>query len=168
MTGIVTNRKRAVGMKLTVLARQMRQRFDERVEQMGLTRTKWVLIATVSAHPGATQREIAEKLQVTDVTAGRLIDQMCADGLLQRRDSPHDRRAYSVVLTPAAQPVVEKLSKAADLYEAETFANFDDEDLDLLDRLLSKLSQNLCTTRRDTKAEIADMPVITPEVVDAA
>ncbi len=157
-------------MKMTVLARQMRQRFDERVEQMGLTRTKWVLIATVSQHPGATQREIAEKLQVTDVTAGRLIDQMCADGLLQRRDSPHDRRAYSVVLTPAAQPVVEKLSKAAEAYEAETFANFDEAELDLLNRLLSKLSDNLCMTRREgaVKPIISDMPAITPEPVDAA
>ena len=153
-------------MKMTVLARQMRQRFDERVEQMGLTRTKWVLIATVSAHPGATQREIAEKLQVTDVTAGRLIDQMCADGLLQRRDSPHDRRAYSVVLTPAAQPVVEKLAKAAEAYEAETFANFGDDDLDLLESLLNRLSNNLCGPR-GAKAVVADQPVVTPESVDA-
>ncbi len=157
-------------MKMSVLARQMRQRFDERVEQMGLTRTKWVLIATVASHPGATQREIAEKLQVTDVTAGRLIDQMCADGLMQRRDSPHDRRAYSVVLTPAAQPVVEKLGKAAEAYEAETFVNFSEAELDMLDQLLSKLSDNMCSKGRDpvAKTTMSDMPIITPESVDAA
>ena len=51
------NHRREIGLKMAVLARQMRQRFDERVEQMGVTRAKWVLIAAVAGDPGTTQRE---------------------------------------------------------------------------------------------------------------
>jgi len=42
-----TNRKRAVALKLSVIARQLWQRFDQSVERDGLTRAKWTLIATV-------------------------------------------------------------------------------------------------------------------------
>ena len=103
---------------MAVLARQMRQRFDERVEQMGVTRAKWVLIAAVARDPGTTQREIAAKLEVSDVTAGRMIDRVSADGLIERRADPQDRRAYRIFLTTAAQPLMAELSAAGRIMNA--------------------------------------------------
>jgi MarR family transcriptional regulator, transcriptional regulator for hemolysin len=145
------NSARSISLKLAVAARQMRHRFDERVNEMGGTRAKWLLIATVAAHPGATQRTIATLLEVTDVTAGRLIDRICAEGLLERRENPQDRRAYCVYLTPAAQPVLEKLATAAELFETEVFAGFSAEELTNLDRLLDKLARNLGSSRPELR-----------------
>jgi DNA-binding MarR family transcriptional regulator len=143
------NRRREIGLKLSVLARQMRQRFDERVERMGVTRAKWVLIAAVAGDPGTTQREIAAKLEVSDVTAGRMIDRVCADGLLERRENPQDRRAYRICLTPAAQPVLAKLATAAEAYEEEMFACMSEAELEMLDGLLDKLAVHLGNSRRE-------------------
>jgi MarR family transcriptional regulator for hemolysin len=143
------NRKRAIAIKMAVASRQLRQRFDERVEQTGVTRAKWMLIATVASRPGATQRIIASLLEVSDVTAGRLIDRVCADGLLERRENPQDRRAYCVYLTPAAQPVLDQMASVAELYETEIFAGFTYEELESFNTLLDKLSENLNLGRRD-------------------
>lgn len=143
------NRKRSIGIKLAVNARHMRQLFDERVEETGVTRAKWNLIAAVAALQGATQRSIASALEISDVTAGRLIDRVCADGLLERRENPQDRRAYCVYLTPAAQPIIEQLANAASRYEAEVFAAFSDDELAMFDALLEKMSQTLAMARRD-------------------
>jgi MarR family transcriptional regulator for hemolysin len=140
-------RKRSIGLKMTVLARQLRQGFDERVENAGVTRAQWVLIATVAASPNATQRELAAKLEVTDVTACRLIDRLVAAGLLERREHAQDRRAYRVALTQAAQPLMAKLATAAETYESEVFANLDDADIDLFNALLARISQNLSGAR---------------------
>jgi MarR family transcriptional regulator for hemolysin len=136
-------RQRSIGLKLAVLARQMRQGFDERVEAAGVTRAKWVLIAAVATNPGVSQREVAAKLNVSDVTACRLIDRVCSDGLMERHEHPQDRRAYQLSLTPAAQPLLEALSRTADLYEVEIFAGLDETDIDLLDALLRRLALNL-------------------------
>jgi MarR family transcriptional regulator for hemolysin len=141
------NRRRSIGVKLAVLARQMRQRFDTRVEAMGVTRAKWMLIATVAHNPGVTQRNIASLLEVTDVTAGRLIDRMCADGLLERKENPQDRRAYCVDVTAAAEPVLKNLAAAVADYEEEVFAMLDESELATLDRLLDKLSKGLVNSR---------------------
>lgn len=145
---------RAVGTKIAVVARQLRHRFDERLGHSGGgTRAKWMLIATVSARPGATQRTIATLLEVTDVTAGRLIDRVCADGLLERRENPQDRRAYCVYLTDAAQPVLRELAEAAQIFEEEMFAGFSAEELAQLDGLLDRLSRNIGGSPLERRAE---------------
>jgi MarR family transcriptional regulator for hemolysin len=137
------NQKRAIGRKLAVISRQLWLRFDQRVQSSGLTRAKWSLIAAVAVNPGATQRLIAGRLEVTEVTAGRLIDRLCADGLLERRENPNDRRGYCVFLTPAAQPLLQTMGEVARVHEDEAFAGIDDQDLELLDKLLDTISRNV-------------------------
>src|SRR3974390_2353932 len=81
----IKNQRRDVGLKLTLVARQLRQGFDQSVERSGLTRAKWTLIAAVAQSPGATQRILAEALHVREITVGRVIDRLCAEGYLKRR-----------------------------------------------------------------------------------
>jgi MarR family transcriptional regulator for hemolysin len=138
---------------LTVIARQLRLSFDHSVERSGLTRAKWTLIAAVAHRPGATQRMIAEALEVREISAGRLIDRLCAEGYLKRREHPSDRRAYCVYLTPAAQPVLDKLEELGKIHEAEMFAGFESEDLERLNALLDAITHNLSTLRSLRQAE---------------
>jgi len=146
------SRKRSIALKLTVLARQLRISFDQAVEQSGLTRAKWTLIAAVARHPGATQRLIAEALEVREITAGRLIDRLCDEGYLKRQESPNDRRAYSVYVTPVAQPVLDKLDELARIHENLIFAGFKPEELETLDEMLETMSRNLSNVRSQRAA----------------
>ena len=143
--------KRSISLKLIVLARHLRIGFDHEVARIGVTRAQWTLIAAVSRNPGATQRTIATALEVTEVTAGRLIDRLCDDGYLERRENPTDRRGYRVYLTPAAQPVLGQLGAIAQIQEAELFQGFDDQDLARMETLLDMVYQNLsdCRKRHD-------------------
>jgi len=152
-------RERAIALKLTVIARQLRQRFDQTVEHDGLTRAKWRVIVAVARSSGTTQRAIAAMLEITEVTAGHLIDRLCADGYLERREHPKDRRAYCIHLTPAAQPLLGRLEQVAKINENEAFAGFAEEDLLRLDELLDGISRNLAACRsrhEDRKAHRKD------------
>lgn len=141
------NRRRSVGVKLTVVSRQLWQDFDQSIDSIGVSRAKWRLIATVASRPGVTQRLIAELLEISEVTAGRLIDRLCADGYLERRENPNDRRAHCIHVTPAAQPVLERLGDVARKHEAETFAGLDDADLDKLEAILDMIARNIAARR---------------------
>jgi DNA-binding MarR family transcriptional regulator len=141
------SRKRSIALKLSVIARQMRLSFDQYAEQSGLTRAKWTLIATVGSRPGATQRQIAEALEVREITAGRLIDRLCEEGYLKRRESPTDRRAYCVYLTTAAQPVLDKLDEIAGLHETALFAGFNNAEIERLDESLDTLARNIAAEK---------------------
>ena len=48
-------------------------------------------------------------LDLQPITLTRLLDRLCANGLIERRPDPNDRRANRLYLTPAARPLLERL-----------------------------------------------------------
>ncbi|MCB2076624.1 MAG: MarR family transcriptional regulator [Novosphingobium sp.] len=135
--------KTNIGLRFTVLARMLRNQFDRRVASLGVTRSQWSMIAVVARKPGATQRVIAEALEMSEASAGRLIDKLCAEGFLERRERDDDRRARAVFLTDAATPMLEKLAEIGKQSEEVMFKGFTDEDLDNLLAYLDKIYENI-------------------------
>ena len=139
----IDNPKRQIGLRFTVLARLLRNHFDRQVVGLHVTRSQWSMIAVVARHPGATQRMIAEMLEMSEASAGRLIDRLCADGLLARRDRDDDRRARAVYLTDAAEPLLGKLAEIARTSEERMFSGFSADDLDHLRNFLDRIYVNI-------------------------
>jgi MarR family transcriptional regulator, transcriptional regulator for hemolysin len=137
------DKRRAIALRFTVLARLLRNYFDRQVSGLHVTRSQWAMIAVVARHPGATQRVIAEALEMSEASAGRLIDRLCADGLLERRDRDDDRRARAVYLTEAAKPLLEKLATIANDTEERMFTGFSGEELDRLQSYVDRIYANV-------------------------
>jgi MarR family transcriptional regulator for hemolysin len=146
-------KKRAIAKQLTIVARQLWQCFDRSVELIGVSRAKCQMIAVVAARPGTTQRVIAEVLQVSEVTAGRLIDRLCADGYVERRENPTDRRAHCIWLTPAAQPILNRIGDLASTEEEKAFAGLGDDDLNKLETMLDVVAGNIAAAREQRSRE---------------
>jgi MarR family transcriptional regulator for hemolysin len=100
------------------------------------------MIAVVSRMQGATQRKIAEILEMSEASSGRLIDRLCADGLLERTEHDSDRRARAVRLTEKATPLLEQMGRFARENETRVFRGFSDDELETFERLLEKLRAN--------------------------
>ena len=101
------------------VARLLRTRFDQRARARGMTRAQWVILARVNAKPGLSQNELAAILEVEPISVGRLIDRLEARGLVERRGDPADRRIRRLHLLPAAEPILEEISKARDILGEE-------------------------------------------------
>ena len=135
--------RRQVSLRLTIIARLQRNNFDRLVTELNVTRSQWAMIAVVARYPGSTQRTIAEYLEMSEASAGRLIDRLCADGLLERRDRRDDRRARSVFVTDAAHPLLDKLGLIAAEAEGRMFSGFSDEEVTQLRDYLSRIYDNV-------------------------
>jgi MarR family transcriptional regulator for hemolysin len=135
--------RRHIGLRLTIIARMLRSNFDRQVGNLSVTRSQWTLIAVVSHAPGASQRTIAEALEMSEASAGRLIDRLCADGLLERRERSDDRRARAVYLTPAAKPLLEQLGLIGQASEQRMFKGFSEDELEMLGTLLQRIHDNI-------------------------
>lgn len=138
--------RRQIALRLTVLARLLRSDFDRHVDDVGLTRSQWSLIAVAARKPGSTQRQIAEFMEMSEASAGRLIDRLEADGVLERRELEGDRRARAVFLTDAANPLLEKMSTMARTREERWFRGLTGEQITELGDLLGKLYDNMIVT----------------------
>jgi len=134
---------RQIGRRLTIIARMLRSNFDRQVVKLSVTRSQWSMIAVVSQKPGASQRSISEMLEMSEASAGRLIDRLCADGLLERREHSNDRRARAVYLTPAAEPLLKQLGLIAQASDQRMFKGFSEDEIDTLGGLLNRIYDNI-------------------------
>lgn len=135
--------KRDISLKLAVIARQTHKHFDKSVMQTGLTHSQWTLIAVVSGISGASQRIIAEHLEMSEASAGRLVDRLCSDGLLERRRDSEDGRLWRVYLTDAAKPILQQITVLAGDLEQDLFAGFSEADLAQFQRYLEAMYANV-------------------------
>lgn len=140
--------KRTIAIRLNVLARQLRQRFDRHVTSHGVTRSQWSMIVVVARHPGSTQRMIAETLEMSEASAGRLIDRLCAEGLLRRQERDDDRRARAIYVTDKAKLLLDSLSGVAKRHEEVVFEGFAPEELAQLRDYLARIYDNVARDGR--------------------
>ena len=70
-----------------------------------------LLILGRAGAPGMSMRAIAQEQVLTTGGATRLVDRMVAAGLVARTDSPEDRRAKLVRLTPLGEETVVHASR---------------------------------------------------------
>lgn len=110
---------------------------------MGITGAQWTMLAVVVGNPGLTQQNIAEKLELTAASAGKLIDRMVAEGLVERRPKPDDRRAHCIFPAPLAKPLIAGLTDMRAKHEERLLAGLNEAERAELVRLLDQLSRNL-------------------------
>ena len=92
---------------LTDIKRLMRLEFLK--SDLTMTPMQARALVCVSRGEGIRQVALAEMLEIQPITLARLIDQLAADGLVERRADPQDRRAYGLYLTEEAGPCLKEI-----------------------------------------------------------
>ncbi|WP_293393375.1 MarR family transcriptional regulator [Nevskia sp.] len=91
---------------LRTVPRDWRAVIDRRLAPLGLSQAKWMpLLYLMRADGPPTQTEIAKHLEIESPTLVRLLDRLAADGWIERKACPGDRRARHIHLTPRAKSV---------------------------------------------------------------
>src|SRR5947209_18436459 len=95
-------------------ARLLRTYADQQARRFGMTRAQWAVLARLEYAEGMKQAELAELLDLQPITLTRLVDRLCANGLIERRADPADRRVKRLYLTPQARPLMDRLADLGD------------------------------------------------------
>ena len=104
------NPRREFAFLISDVARLLRTYADQRARRLGITRAQWAVMARLETTEGLKQSELAEILDLQPITLTRLIDRLCANGMVERRPDPNDRRAKRLYLTPLARPLMDQLT----------------------------------------------------------
>ncbi len=92
------------------LARLVRAYADRQAARYGITRAQWAVLTKVERFEGMNQSELAEQMEMQPITLTRLVDRLCDNGWIERRDDETDRRVNRLYLRKAARPLLAKLS----------------------------------------------------------
>jgi MarR family transcriptional regulator for hemolysin len=137
------SRRREFVFLLLDVARLLKTHADQRVRGLNMTRAQWAVLSRLDRCEGLKQSELAEMLEIQPITLTRLVDRLCAAGLVERRSDPQDRRAKRLFLKPAARPLVERLAKLGDEMMAEVLAGIDGQTIEFMIAQLTRTKENL-------------------------
>jgi MarR family transcriptional regulator, transcriptional regulator for hemolysin len=128
---------RSLGFLLGDVSRLIRQRFDDRADDLGLTRAQWRVLAQLRRREGINQSALAEILEIEPITLVRHIDRLVAKDLVERRHDPKDRRAWKLHLKEEVLPVLDRLRGISEQTRDEAMRGLSaDQRKQLIDSLL--------------------------------
>jgi MarR family transcriptional regulator for hemolysin len=134
---------RELAFAINDVARLLRTFADHAAGRFGMTRAKWAVLARLDRFEGLKQAELAEMLDLQPISLTRLLDGLAENGLIERRPDPDDRRAKRLFLTPAARPLLERLTALGEDLMETALAGLEPSDIEALLGRLTGVKENL-------------------------
>jgi MarR family transcriptional regulator for hemolysin len=141
------SRNRELLFLISDVGRLLRTYADQKARLHGMTRAQWAVLLRLERREGLKQSELAEALDIQPITLTRLVDRLCANGLIERRADPNDRRAKQLYLTPAARPLIDRIADRIEELSETVLGGIGGAEVDLM---LSKFG----VARENLKAAI--------------
>jgi MarR family transcriptional regulator, lower aerobic nicotinate degradation pathway regulator len=124
---------------LKLLGMAARERSLEAFEPTGLNPQHYAVLSLLEEDPRETQATIADALGYDRSHLVRLLDELEAKTLVERRRDPSDRRRHLVSLTPIGKKALGQLRAIARQVEQEFLAPLDPDERQTLHALLLEL-----------------------------
>ena len=132
-----------IGYRLRVAQLAAYRRFEGTLARYGAAPRYLGLLGLIAHQPGQPQSRLAEAITLKRSSLVAIIDRLGAEGLVERRPSPSDRRVNSVWLTERGKHVLRELMTRAEQEEVRLAAGLTEQERADLLRLLGRIVQNL-------------------------
>ncbi|GAA5627607.1 transcriptional regulator SlyA [Brucella sp. NBRC 12953] len=139
----------AFTMGLSTAARKMRNLFDSRVRERGLTLARARVLLLLAEQRDWNQRELADALEIEHPSVVRLLDGLEKQQLIYRAAVEGDRRAKRIELTEEAQAQVKQLQEITQAIRAELLQKIDQKSLETALTVLQEINQTVEATLAD-------------------
>jgi MarR family transcriptional regulator for hemolysin len=132
-----------IGLAVARAARTLSRAFEDALAAAGGSQSVWLVLLQLKINPGATQRDLAEALELREATMTHHLSGMERDGLLTRRRDPANRRVHQIELTDEGERAFHRLRKAAAEFDERLRSGIAPERLTELGDTLAMLVSNV-------------------------
>jgi DNA-binding MarR family transcriptional regulator len=115
-------------------------RFAERLEPLGLKPAHAGILRVTQQADGLSQQALGDKLGVFPSRLVAMLDELERRGLVERRDSPTDRRSYALYLTKAGRQALEQIGRIAREHQETLCAALDESERAQLAGFLTRIA----------------------------
>ncbi len=119
------------------------QRFEQHAASLGLTLPQCRTLIRLADNEGVSQVKLAELTDLDPMALVRILDRMEAEGLLERRSDPRDRRVRCLYLTSNGKPLLEDIRRLMDLTWADAFSGISKDKREMVAMVLDRVQGNL-------------------------
>jgi DNA-binding MarR family transcriptional regulator len=114
--------------------------FADRLEPLGLTPPQVGILCNIAWADGLSQQALSEKLGLFPSRLVAMIDELEQRGLVERRDSPRDRRSYALYLTGAGREALDQIERIARAHQQALCAALNEAEQAQLRELLMRIA----------------------------
>ncbi|MFC0432891.1 MarR family winged helix-turn-helix transcriptional regulator [Kutzneria buriramensis] len=132
-----------VGLAVARAARTLTRAFEDALAAAGGSQSSWLVLLQLKINPGATQKDLAEALELREATMTHHLSGMERDGLITRRRDPANRRVHQIELTEAGEAAFHRLRTAATEFDERLRAGVDPQRIAELGDTLATLVANV-------------------------
>lgn len=134
-----------VGYLLKRAQQDLRLRLDEALATTGLTMSRYATLALLAdaGTEGLGNAELADAAFVSPQTMSRLLSDLAAAGMVERRPDARDRRGVRVLVTTNGREAMEIGHAAVTAVHEQMLADLDDDEQATLHALLRRLVATL-------------------------
>jgi len=133
----------SIGYWLAISHQAFQRALSERLSPEGITHRQTHVIGWLKLEQELSQGDLARRMMIEPPTLVRILDRMEAAGWLRRDGDPTDRRRRIVRLTPAAEPIWERIIEHALELRQAAVEGMTAEDVVHLKALLRQIFTNL-------------------------
>jgi DNA-binding MarR family transcriptional regulator len=113
--------------------------FGERLAALDLKPHHAGILRMLGSNPGLTQQALSELLGVFPSQLVRFLDSLEERQLIERRDTPGDRRSYRLRLTRKGRSVLTRIGELTQELERDLFAALSATETRVLEELLARV-----------------------------
>ncbi|MFL0267888.1 MarR family winged helix-turn-helix transcriptional regulator [Candidatus Clostridium radicumherbarum] len=123
--------------------KQVSEAFGRRLQNTGITRVQWIALYYLKTQKRISQKDLSRLMNVKDSSAGRLIDRLERDGLIERERNDNDRRVIYISLTDKGDKLISDLIPFGTQFNDDLLEGIDEKDLLIYDKVLKKMLSNI-------------------------
>lgn len=124
---------------------------EQRLNKTGVYRSQHQILTALAEHSNASQKEIAEYLNVTAATIAVSVKKLEKGGYITRIVDQEDNRFNKLCLTEAGQDVVEHSRQFFKNVESQMFQGFTQEEYEIMEGYLDRIYANLSEITTEKK-----------------
>ena len=132
----------SIGFMLGQTYRKIVYLLSSRLKDFDITTEQFSLLYQLDKQDGITQKELAHRTSKDQPTTTRILDALYKKGLIHKKTSENDRRAFLLFLTDAGKEMVKQTLPIEQQTIQEALQNISDADLAFMKQLLQQMSEN--------------------------
>ncbi len=130
----------SAGFLLAKVGSDASRRYKQALKPLGLEPSHAAMLRYIASAQGLSQQKLVDVLQVARSRMVVLVDELERRGLIERRRSPTDRRAYALALTAEGHRLLEKVISVSSQFENELAQALEPDEREQLIALLRRLA----------------------------
>lgn len=128
--------ERKLGYQVRMADRILNRNFAQNV---GMTPVQYSVFALVASNEGLPQVAIGESLKMDRASTMAIVDKLQLAGLIERRQSPHDKRMQALYLSSQGQKEFKAIESKVKAHDDKFLEKLSEKDAEMLMSLIAQL-----------------------------